>query len=379
MSHVNLAKVLQFSVFLRNVFGASQFLIYVDSDQPKEMVRFTKLSLLTPIVVFISNLVALAVGVLFLQQINTQSELPGMDMPMGSLTMIILQMSSLSALVAYFVTNYLTLVDREEYRNCQVSILELCKVLDRKYQQPYNTKGLAKRINFTLVVLPLYYAIYIFLFEGLFYNALDSYYLIPLAFMVQSLSASMTTVDLVSPMHILSDFCTMFAQVPVELMDEEFFSDFTAALDLFETITQNHGHREFFSIGNEFIVMISQSFYACFTLAQGSVNPATFYMALGGVLPRFLKIFYMARRGSILTESVSEIIFKNIKMDNVRCVEDLLLNIVLINVGLNNFNNFSLIFILLITHNKSFIEIKFYLFYAFYVFMFIKTVPLTYS
>lgn len=314
MSHVNLAKVLCVSNLVRNIFGTSPFAINLKSTNPKQMVQSTLLSTWAPVITFTlcSCLLYLGIGYQWTTVKNSSnvSKVSGIDIADGSLSMIIMQLTILSAMVTYIVTNVITVVRRKEFRQCMVSMLELCEVLDRKYDQKYDTRNLSMGLWFLLLVLPIYYLIYIFVFEAFLFRAVESHYLIPVAYTVESITASMDAFDLICPIMILENYFTMFGQVPRPLMDEEYMTDFTSALDMFEMIGQNHGHREIFNIGNEVIAVIAQLFYTFYAIIPDDevahVSDVTLlYMAFGGVLPRLLKLFYIAFRGSRATKSVS--------------------------------------------------------------------------
>lgn len=308
MAHVNLARVLKFSNLLRNVFGASSFSINPSAATPGEMVTFTEFSIAAPIISFILCLIVLGFGFYIQHGVNqSRTEIPGIDMELGSLSMIVMQLTILSALLNYAAANYLTLTRRTAFRGCLVSLLEICQTLDEKYKTRYNPKELTLGINFALFAMPIYYFTYIFVFEGFTFNALDSYYLIPLAFMIQNMSASMTAIDFICPVHSLGDFIHLLGEVPANLKDGEFFATFTRTLDLFAVISQNHGNREFSSIANESFAMLTQFFYICYGISKsGEVNAASLYMALGGVVPRALKVMYIAQRGAMTEQIVSD-------------------------------------------------------------------------
>lgn len=310
MSHVHLAKVLRFSNILRNVFGASPFVIHPEESSPKDMVVFTRFSKWAPAVTFATCIISFAMGV-FVQLGSKKSgaELPGIDMQIGSLAMIIMELTVLSALIAYLTGNYITYSQRDEFRNSLVVVFELMEVIERKYKQKNDPKELTLGVGITLIVLPVYYFAYLFFFKAFIYNASESLYLIPFAFMIQSISASMAAFDIASLMHCLGDIFIAFEKVSNHLIDGEFFTRFASAVDLFQVIGKNHGHRELFNVANEFIVILSQTFLTCYSLSQSvdKVQASILYMAVGGVLPRLIKVFYIAHRGSITTQHVSVI------------------------------------------------------------------------
>lgn len=310
MSHIKLAKVLRRTNLLQNVFGASPYLINVDSKEPEQMVLVTKFSKWAPVLLFVACVTILTIGSFIQYTVDVdslQSGIPGIEFSEGSVSLIIMQMTIFSTFLNYVFSNLLTVLRRQNFRNCLVSILTLVREFEQTYHKPYDPRGLAVGHWFALIFLPTYFLLYFFYFDAFIFNASESYYLVPLGFMIENITSAMTAVDICAPIHILGDFFDMFAKVPQCQMDEQFFTHFTTTINLFETIGQNHGYRECFSIGNEFFVVLSQTFYTLYGMSQtkGPINPRIIYMAIGGILPRAGKVIYVALRGSVAMHSVS--------------------------------------------------------------------------
>lgn len=313
MSSYELAKVLQFSNGIRNFFGSTPFYIYLDSKEPQTMIRITQLSIITPILVFFFSLLGLVLGAyiqvgvnLELRNSTTTSEIIGMEVAQGSVSMVIVQMTIVTTLIAYIMSNTVTLRKRENWRLFMISVLEITRKLDEKYNQKFNTFRTARLLRVVLSTLLTYHLIFIILFEVFYISGSESYYLIPLTFFIESVTASMTAFDLINAMYLLDHIYTLFGQVNVQLMDEEFLDDFTSSLSLIELVSHNQGYRELYSIANEFIMILSQSFYAFYGLVQTTaVGNSAFLMGMGSVVPRLMKLGTLAYRGEQVPKSVS--------------------------------------------------------------------------
>lgn len=134
-------------------------------------------------------------------------------------------------------------------------------------------------------------------------NSMDTFYLLPVAVMIESVTSLLSAVDLICPMIILDNCFKMFGRVRRESMDEEYLAEFTSALDVFEMIGQNHGFREIFNIGNEFISILSQLFYMFYSVVQDG-DLFVVLISVVGILPRAFKLFYISLCGSRVTQSV---------------------------------------------------------------------------
>lgn len=313
-THLELAETLKFSNLLRNIFGATPFLIQTESRDPREMIRFTTFSTLTPLLVFVLCIVSLFLGgyleyQVYLEQGNgtITTEVAGVGMSQGSLSMTIAQISVFTALIAYVMGYLVTIQRRQMWRKFLISVLQTTELLDRKYKQKFNCQKLRNLVKYAVSTLLVYHIAYLVVFHVFYLREIvfNTYLLIPIALLIESLASVMTAVDLINAMYMLQEFFSMFGRVPRELMDEEFLVDFTSTLDLIELVAQNHGYREFYSIGNDFLVLLTQLFYMFYGIVETDTpNVVMVLFGIASALPRFLKIWVYAIRGQRMTRNV---------------------------------------------------------------------------
>lgn len=312
MSHIKLAEALRISNSLENVFGATPYEIKPYSGCPSEMICCTRASTWRPLIVFILCIIGLGLGG-YLQitvnlekgNVTTVTEVAGVDIETGSVTFIIAEITIFTTLIAYAMAIIVTLNRRQTWRNFMVSVLEKTKVLDTKYKTQFDTRKTRRIITFVLLTLATYHIVYISVFQSYYINGGETYYLVPVTFMIEMCTASMTAVDIITALSLLDELIIMFGTVPTKLIDEQYFVEFTTTLDLIEVVAQNHGYREFYSIGNEFIVMLAQIFYMFYGIAKtDGLNLTLIIFGFASVIPKFLKLRRLAEVGKKLTESV---------------------------------------------------------------------------
>lgn len=306
MSHIKLSKALRIPNLLCNVFGTSPY--HMNPNCPSDMVVCTTLSILTPLFVFFSCITAFSFGISLQNEVldnngTVITHTSGIDTREGSVYMIIIQFTVITAIVTYIMTNVITFLKRQGFVHCMVSLLKLCQVLDSKYGQKYNFQELSTRVWTILITLIVYYFFYVFVYGAFMLNSMDTFYLLPVAVMIESITSLLSAVDLICPMIILDNCFKMFGRVRRESMDEEYLAEFTSALDVFEMIGQNHGFREIFNIGNEFISILSQLFYMFYSVVQDG-DLFVVLISVVGILPRAFKLFYISLCGSRVTQSV---------------------------------------------------------------------------
>lgn len=315
-SHLELAHTLKFSNLLRNIFGASPFLIQTDSNDPREMIHFTTFSTWTPLLVFISCIMSLFVGgYLELRSVSqsengtTITEVAGVTMVQGSLTMTIAQISIITALIAYVMGYLVTIQRRDIWKKYMVSVLQTAELLDRKYNQKFDCRKLKNLVTYSVCTLLIYHIVYLVVFHIFYLSEVvfNTYFLIPIALFIESFASSMTAVDMINSVYMLQEIFDMFGQVPRELMDEEFLADFTSTLDLIELVAQNHGYREFYSIGNDFLLMLTQLFYVFYGIVETDTpNLVLVLFGFASAFPRFMKNLALAVRGQTMTTNVGD-------------------------------------------------------------------------
>lgn len=247
MSMMELARVLRLSNLIRNIFGASPFLFDIDALKPKDIVRVSFWSTWPPIVIFVVTIASLFCGS-FLQyrtnklqgDANIVSDHGGLgvDMTEGSITMIIMQMTILSTLYAYIMAIVVTRLKRKNWCTFMVNVLEIVDKLDTRYQQKFDSISVRNRLWMVLSTLLIYHFLFFFVFQTFIVPGMDSYYLIPISYTVESITASMTAIDVLNTMIILGNLFEMFENIPGDRMDEEFFADFSSVMDLIEAVGQ---------------------------------------------------------------------------------------------------------------------------------------------
>lgn len=244
---VELAKVLRFSNLVRNVFGASPFFFDTEALKAKDIVRVTFLSTWPPLFLFVFCLIGLVLGS-YLQYLSNIShgnpsavvdnDVMGVQFVEGSITMIIMQMTILSTLYTYIMAIIVTRLKRKNWCRFMVSILELVDKLDTRYQQKFDSIAVRNRLTIVMSTLLLYHFLFFIIFQWFIVPGMDSYYLIPICYTIESITASMTAVDILNSMIILGNIFNMLGEIPVNRKDEEFFGDYASAMDLIEAVGQ---------------------------------------------------------------------------------------------------------------------------------------------
>lgn len=310
-----LAEALKFSTWVRNCFGMCPYYIDPKAKVSAKIVQMTRRSVYLPILIQIVVFSLFAFGVygLFkeyqrtgeLASFNEETFKPlGIPMAIGSLTLVVLQLNFCTSFIIYIATLLITFKNRHQMTRITSKLFETYDLLCRKYGANWSPRILGWVVN-SVVFAIISYHLFVAISFSIFLNRGDLFVSLPVSFLFQLISSSISTLDNALVMFLLDRIFIMIHTVSPDKVDSRFLQLFYESLDLLEDISQSYGLREFFNVTSEFIEMLSQSFFMFYVVINnpGSSWAMVFFGTINWI-PRAFKLLLVTHFGAKISQSV---------------------------------------------------------------------------
>lgn len=235
-----------------------------------------------------------------------EKNLFGTDSNSVSVTAIIIQMNMISNLFTYVAIVLSSYNQRKHLAKYLQTILHLYQVLEKDFHLPTNQRRFIFFSNLYTGLILFYNFAFLLIFNIVFGNAKDSYFLVPFSFVIQSLTFSASLFDFLVAIALLTGVFELLSKATdSEKASKYYLQLYSQSLDLVEVVSQNHGSRELYNCANEFLALVTQTVFVFYLFADPKGN--LFYKICFGLVcvpPQITKIFTLSYVGSRLTNAV---------------------------------------------------------------------------